>query len=119
MFFAEAGYSDYAFHKLERMKNVLALTIKDPSDSGRFTHVYPSDEEDKMNYLESVWDTTWPSLLPLTCGESLSYLYQVATSAILQVPGQLLIPGIWGDREMLDMPLNDFIAENESMLFDD
>lgn len=106
----EAAYADYSFYTLERMHNVVALTLKDPMDSGYFTHINTDEETKKRDYLVSLWDTNWISILPLACGKSLRYLYQLSISALLQMPDQLQMTGIWGDKEMLDMSLNDIIA---------
>ena len=115
LFLAEAGYADHAFHKLERMKNVVALTLKDVSDSSFFTHLYPGEEEDTYDYVQSFWDGTWPSLLPLACGETIQYLHQLATSATLQMLGHLLMPGIYGDHNILEKKLSKFIPVKGSI----
>ena len=96
------------------MSNVLALTLKEPKDSGVFTFINTDEETKKRDYIESIWDNNWPSILPLACGQDLRYLYQLALSAILQMPDQLLAPGIWGDHDMLQHSLDEFIPPKES-----
>ena len=47
------------------MSNVLALTLKEPKDSGVFTYINTDEETKKRDYIESIWDNNWPSILPL------------------------------------------------------
>ena len=96
------------------MSNVLELILKEQKDSGVFTYINTDEETKKRDYIESIWDNNWPSILPLACGQDLRYLYQLALSAILQMPDKLLAPGIWGDHDMLQHSLDEFIPPKES-----
>ena len=106
---AEAVYSHSAFSSLKDRKNVLVFSLQNNPVSGVFAHL-SDNQDDTRNYVKSVWNSNWISLIPLACNENFHYLYSLATSAILQMPEFLERPLFFGDQDMLNLRLQEFLS---------
>lgn len=114
LWLVEATYADYAFHVLEEYENMAALTLKDEYQSNRYTHMFDLDKEKEMSsYFQSVWEVNWVSLLPHSLKKSIRFLAQIAYSAVLQTPDELLKPGFWGPKSFFDIHMSDFVPSTE------
>lgn len=114
MWLVEATYGDYAFYPARDFDNVVALTLKDIPDSSQFVFIFPNEKnKEKIAFLESVWEVNWVSLLPLALDKSMRFLMQIAVSATLQVPDELLSPGIWCKSKEMETKLSVFIPSTE------
>ena len=60
-----------------------------------------------------MWEVNWVSLLPLALDKSMRFLMQIAVSATLQVPDELLRPGIWCKSKEMETKLSVFIPSTE------
>ena len=76
--------------------------------------IFPNEKnKEKIAFLESVWEVNWVSLLPLALDKSMRFLMQIAVSATLQVPDELLRPGIWCKSKEMETKLSVFIPSTE------
>ena len=114
MWLVEATYGDYAFFPARDFDRVVALTLKDIPDSNQFVFIFPNEKnKEKVAFVESVWEVNWVSLLPLALDKSMRFLMQVAVSATLQVPDELLRPGIWCKEKEMESKLTVFLPLTE------
>ena len=96
---AEAPYADWSFYTLKNEANVLVLTLKDPQQSGHFTHIQTQSKE-SVTVLTGVWDGTWASLLLYVCDAPLLELSRLGYSAGLLMESQFVPCGLWGDKQL-------------------
>ena len=116
LWLVEAAYADYAFHVVRNYKNMVALTLKDITQSNKYTHMFDLDKTKKMaSYFQSVWEVNWVSLLPHSLKKNIQFLAQISHSAVLQTPTDLIRPGYWGMKEEVDTPMSVFIPSTECM----
>ena len=87
---------------------MLALTIKDYQESGKFVHVYEYAATSK--YVKNVWDNTWISLIPLACNRTVKYLANMAVAASLQQVDRLATPVVFGDPLLVNENLSSLLG---------